>query len=62
MTTGVVPEKRRPFDPGQYIRGLQRRQARGAQCTRCGGPLVSGEGHTVCPVCGQTIGREGAGR
>ncbi len=62
MTTGIVPDMRRSFDPERYIRGLQRRQARGPQCGRCGGPLVSGEGQTVCPVCGLTVGREGAGR
>ncbi len=42
----------RGFDPRKYILTMQRRAAAGAGCPDCGGPLVRGEGCTMCPVCG----------
>jgi hypothetical protein len=33
-------------------RKLRRMEARGPRCPDCAGPLVFGEGCSVCPVCG----------
>lgn len=46
-----------PIGPGAHGDGpprrrLRRFEVRGPHCPLCGGPLVSGEGASLCAICG----------